>query len=350
MQKVDIRTVAAYCGVAISTVSRALNNRPDVSPSTREKVLAAAQKLGYVPNSSARNLARTGADSVVIVVRGKGNPFFGRIVSCAEKRIREKGCSTVIRSIDAEEDEMRAAAVLVAEHKALGVLLLGGRTDYSEEDARMLGVPFVCVAYSNLCGTLDRKAYASVTIDDAAEAERAVRHLVRNGHRRIAALLAVQGDRSIGDLRRTGYEAGLKRAGLAVDEGLMEYGGSFAIEDAYDAAIRLFDRRRDFTALFAVTDYYAIAAIRASADRGIRVPQDLSVMGMDGLPFTKYTLPELTTLEQPADRLGEEGAQLLFSMLRSGGGRHLVLPSRLRKGETVRKIEQRERGAAIICG
>lgn len=337
-EKVDIRDVAAYCEVAISTVSRALNGRPDVSPQTREKVLAAVQKLGYVPNNSARNLARTGADNVAIVVRGRGNPFFGKIVSRAEKRIREKGCSTVIRSIDADEDEVLAASVLVAEHKSLGVLLLGGRTDYTGEDAQTLGVPFVCVSYAGLHGTLSPERYSSVTIDDVAEAERAVHHLVQNGHKRIAAILPARGDRSIGDLRREGYEKGLIRSGLSVDPDLMEYSGSFEIEDAYDAAKRLFDRRDDFTALFAATDYFAIAAIRAAADRGLFVPDDLSVMGMDGLPFTKYTLPELTTLEQPTERLGTEAVQLLFSMLRSKQGRHIVLPSRLRRGETVLKI------------
>lgn len=338
-EKVDIRTVAAHCGVAISTVSRALNGRPDVSPNTREKVLAAVQKLGYVPNNSARNLAKSGADSVVIIVRGRGNPFFGRIVSCAERRIREKGCSTVIRSIDAHEDELRAASILVAEHKSLGVLLLGGRADYTEEDTKVLGVPFVCVSYSNVYGTLGSERYSSVTIDDAAEAERAVRHLIQNGHKKIAALLAVPNDRSISDLRKAGYETGLKQANLPVDIDLMEYAGSFEIEDAYVAMRRLFNRRRDFTALFAITDYFAIAAVRAATDLGIRVPERLSVMGMDGLPFTKYTLPELTTLEQPTERLGNEGVQLLFSMLRSKHTKHIVLPSRLRRGETVKKIQ-----------
>lgn len=337
--KVDIRCVAAHCGVAISTVSRVLNGRPDVSPKTREKVLAAVKQLGYVPNNSARNLAKTGSDCVVIVVRGRGNPFFARIIASAEECIREKGCSTVIRSVDAHEDELVAASVLAAENKPLGVLLLGGRSDYSEEDAAVLDVPFVCVSFSNAYGTLGADACSSVTIDDAAEAKKAVCHLIENGHKRIAALLAVEGDRSISDLRKAGYEAALSGAGLPAEPELVEYCGGFEIEDAYAAAERLLERRRDFTALFAITDLFAVAAIRAAADRGIKVPEDLSVMGIDGLPFTRYTLPELSTLEQPAERMGEESALLLFSMLKSkSNARHLVLPAKLRPGGTVKKI------------
>ncbi len=337
-EKVDIKSVAAYCGVAISTVSRVLNNRPDVSQKTRENVFAAVQKLGYVPNNSARNLAKTGSDCVVIIARGRGNPFLVRIISAAEECIRENGCFSVIRPIDSQEDELRTASVLVAENKPLGVLLVGGRSDYTQEDIDVLGVPFVCVSFTNAFGTLDEHVCSSVSIDDAAEAQRAVTHLIKNGHRSIATLLAVEEDRSISDLRKAGYCAALVEAGIPIDEGLIEYCGSFDMEDAHAAALRLFDRRRDFTAIFAITDLFAVASIKAAAERGIKVPDDLSIMGMDGLPFTRYTLPELTTLEQPAERMGEESALLLFSMLRSkNNARHLTLPAKLRYGGTVKR-------------
>ena len=186
-----IKDIASYCNVAVSTVSRVLNDHPDVSADTREKVLEAVRELRYVPNNSARDLALQQTDSIGLVVRGAENPFFMPIIRAIEKSCEEKGYTMVLHQITAGGDEVEEGARLVTSKRLKGLILLGGRYDYTREDASALGVPFVCCTSSNRFGDLDPSAFSSVSIDDAAEAYRAVKMLVDNGHTKIAVLLFI---------------------------------------------------------------------------------------------------------------------------------------------------------------
>ena len=170
-------------------------------------------------------------------------------------------------------------------------------------------------------------------------ARQAVDHLYDHGHRRIAALICREDDQSISQLRYQGYRKALESHGIPLDEDLVMCTGTFDIRDAYEAVSRRLRQGADFTALFAIADSMAIGAMRALRDAGRRVPEDCSVIAIDGLELSAYIEPPLTTLCQPMEEMGRRSAQILLGMLR-GHGSHCceVLPTQLREGGSVRSV------------
>ncbi|MDO4572491.1 MAG: LacI family DNA-binding transcriptional regulator [Clostridia bacterium] len=334
----SIKDIAQHCGVAVSTVSRVLNDHPDVSPETREKVMAAAEALHYIPNNSARNLVRAGSDSIVALVRGMSNPFFQRLTRVIEREIMGyRGLTLELHHIDTHEDELHAARLLINERKPRGLLFLGGRFNYAPADIALISVPFVMCSYTNSFGSLHPDSYSSVSIDDRAAARRAVDELIRLGHRRIAILADSTDDRSVSELRFQGYRDALEAHGLPFDEGLVACARSFSdMARIYGATGRLIESGAAFTALFAIADLMALAAIKALHDHGRRVPEDCSVIAIDGLDVTAYTLPVLTTLRQPVEEIGRACAKTLLERVFSeGGNRQILAVPALRAGGSV---------------
>ena len=149
-----IKDIAKACGVSVSTVSRVLNDHPDVSAANREKVLAAVREHHFVPNSSARDLVKAPGDGIGLVVRGVGNPFFTEIIRAVEEACDKAGYTMVMRQIHSGEDELKRAAQITASKRLRGLILLGGCFDYTPQDVAKLKVPFVCCSYTNSFGTL----------------------------------------------------------------------------------------------------------------------------------------------------------------------------------------------------
>ena len=175
-----------------------------------------------------------------------------------------------------------------------------------------------------------------MSIDDYQTAYRAVEELIRLGHRHIAALLPSCSDRSISQLRYKGYLAALKDNGIEEDSNIIEETGSFDMPDAYRSMLELLDRNRDFTAVFTVSDMMAMAAIKALTDHGLHVPGDCSVIAIDGLTTSEYTIPTLTTMVQPAEEMGRESVSILLDMIENGASpRQIHLEAPLRKGGSV---------------
>ena len=334
-----IKDIARQCGVSVSTVSRVLNDRPDVSPAVRAAVLEALRSSNYVPNNSARDLVRVNSDAVGLVVRGVSNPFFADIIKAIEREIDAAGCTMVMQQIDIGEDEVARGAAMEREKKLRGLIFLGGRSDCAPEDMGTITVPFVCCSFTNSFGTLSKSEYSSVSIEEFETARRAVRELHRLGHRRIAALVSETDDRSISELRYHGYTTALREFGLEPEPELVACAGSFGMHDAYAATQRLLDSGAEFTAIFAISDMMAIAAIKALEDRGKSVPGDCSVLAIDGLELSEYTRPTLTTLVQPRERMGAESVRILMDMIEGrGGNRQIVLEPELRPGGSVRAV------------
>ena len=334
-----IKDIAERCGVSVSTVSRVLNNHPDVSAANRERVLAVVQELHYVPNNSARDLVKPAADSIGLVVRGVGNPFFTGIIRAMERMITEAGYTMVLHQIQSGEDELRAGAELARSKRLLGLILLGGCFDYTPEQTASLGVPFVCCTYTNSFGTLERAEYSSVSIDDQRAAYRAVRLLTDHGHRKIGVILESVRDHSISQLRYKGYCQALQDAGIPLDPELVEETVTYEMADGYAGMERLLKRRRDLTAVFAISDAMAVAAMKALHDHGKRVPEDCSVVAIDGIDMSAYFVPTLTTLVQPQQELGENSVRILVDMIEGRAGNcHLQLETQVRQGGSVRAL------------
>ncbi len=335
----NIKDIALHCGVAISTVSRVLNNHPDVSEETREKVLRAVNELHYIPNTSARNLVRTSSDTIALLVKGVNNPFFAKLIKAIDREITLRGYTLELHHIDTSIDELRIGAQLANDRKLIGILFLGGRFNYSPQEMALINIPSVFCTYTNTFGTLDPDSFSSVAIDDKQAAMDAVNTLVALGHRRIAILTDNESDHSISELRFQGYKDALAAHEIPFDEKLVACTGTFSDMHAiYEATNRLIARDNTFTAIFAIADVIAIAAIKSLSDHGKRVPEDCSVVAIDGLEISEYLLPTLTTLVQPAEEMGLVCAQAIIERIEHHGkNRQYTFETKLRSGGSVRK-------------
>ena len=334
-----IKDIARISGVSITTVSRVLNNRPDVSDESRRKVLEVIENNNYIPNNSARDLVKTKSDAIGLVVRGVSNPFYTDIIRAVESGITAGGYTMVMQQIGSNEDELKRAAMMEREKRLRGLILLGGRFDYTPTDLALLNVPFVCCSFSNHYGTLTEKEYSSVSIADKETAYQAVRHLIANGHRRIAALITCTDDRSISQLRYEGYVQAMEEAGLPLEDPLVICTDTYNIQGAYQAMTRALDAGADFTAVFAISDNMAIGAMRALRENGRTVPEDCSVIAVDGIEVSDYIDPPLTTFCQPMEEMGRHSVEILLDMIgKHSGNRHETLPTVLRQGGSVRPL------------
>lgn len=333
-----IKDIAKECGVSISTVSRVLNGRPDVREEVRQRVLDCMQQHNYIPNNTARDLVKTSSDTVGLVVRGVSNPFYTNIIKTIQQEIDRAGYTLVMHQLHSGEDEIKYGAIMEREKKLRGLIFLGGRSDYTESEIALLNVPFVCCSYTNNYGNLSENQYSSVSIEDEETAFRAVESLYRMGHRRIAALLSEKDDRSVSELRYSGYLRALRTYGVEPDDDLVACAGSFDMPDAY-RAVRMLQQGKEFTALFCISDSMAIAAMRALKDCGRSVPEDCSVIGIDGLEMAEYTDPRLTTLSQPMEMMGQESVRTLVSLIEGRSAhKQITVQASLKAGGSVRPI------------
>ena len=319
-----IKDIARQCGVSVSTVSRVLNDRPDVSPENRRRVLSAIQRSNYIPNNTARDLVKTKSDAIGLVVRGVSNPFYTDIIRVIEEQVTARGYTLVMQQIGTCDDEVKRGAMMEREKRLRGLILLGGRSDYTPQELAPLNIP---------------DSYASVSIADEEEACRAVTELYRCGHRRIAALVSGTEDRSISQLRYQGYVRALAAHGLPLERELVIEAGSFDIRQSYLAVQRRLLAGAQFTALFAISDNMAIGAMRALREAGRRIPEDCSVIAIDGLTVSDYINPTLTTLCQPMEHMGRRSVEILLDMVEHRGGPiRETAHTTLRTGESVRDI------------
>ncbi|MBR1709432.1 MAG: LacI family DNA-binding transcriptional regulator [Clostridia bacterium] len=335
-----IKDIARNTGVSVSTVSRVLNHHPDVSDDVRQRVLDEVERSGYVPNNIARDLVRNHSDTIGVIVRGNENLFFSSVLKVIGSEIADHGYTMVLHYIDSDDDEVKAGAILERERKLLGLIFLGGRFDYSPEDVAGINIPYVLCTYNNCFGSLEDGDFSSVTVDDHAIAYTATRELTRRGHRRIAAVIPSRNDHSISELRYNGFLDALRDSQLACQPELVEEtGGCFQMADAYNGVCRLLERTRDFTALLTLSDTSGMAAMKALSDAGLRIPEDVSVISIDGLDVSAYTVPTLSTMVQPSADLGKESVRILAKMIKNHDyTRHKLLEATLREGSSIRTL------------
>ena len=331
-----IKDIAKACGVSVSTVSRVLNDHPDVSAANREKVLAVVDALHYVPNNSARDLVKAPSDTIGLVVHGIGNPFFTNVVYGIEDACSRAGYTLVLYQTQSGEDELHCAAQLARSKRLRGLIFLGGRFEYTPEDIAGLDIPFVCCTYTNRFGSLSPDAYSSVSIDDEKEAYQIVSVLTRRGHKKIGIILDRLADHSISQLRFDGYCQALAESGIPLDRDLVEETITFEMADGYRAMTNLLSRRDDMTAVFVISDALAVAAMKALHDHGKRIPEDCCVVAIDGIEMSNYTFPTLTTLIQPQKEMGRKAVEILVDILEGRGGhRHITVDTTIREGGSI---------------
>jgi LacI family transcriptional regulator len=310
VQPVTLADLAREAGTSASTASRALSGRGYVSAEARDRLLAAADRLGYVPNASARTLKQRTSRVVGVVVSDLSNQFYARLAAGVEQTLREADYQMMVLGDNSESDEEIAGARAFLAIRAPGVIM----TPVGSDAADLLAAQGVAVV------EVDRRLASSdcdaVVIDNEGGAYQATTHLIELGHRRIA-LLGIDTDWTTDAGRLAGYRAALADGGITADERLVVRVPVHA-EDAFEQIDALM-REDAPTAIFAANNLLAECAWRVLRDRGLRIPDDVSLVGFDDVPWMEMVEPGITVVAQPTLELGRCAARLLLRRLADPG-------------------------------
>ena len=332
-----IKDLAEKTGYSVATISRVLNNLPNVSQKARDAIQQAVEESGFQINTNARQLKQH-ANSILVVVKGTSNEMFGEMTETIQHLIAQTQYPLYVDYIDEDHNEVLRAVHLCREKKPLGILFLGGNSRNFQKDFDKIHIP--CVLLSNDASNLPFQNLSSVCTDDRQAARCAMDSLIALGHRKF---VIVGGDRQISDTSRLRYEGCLQafqNHGIEYDEELDYRGVRFSYQDGYNATEQLLATGRPFTALFAEADVMAIGAIRALHNHGLRVPRDVSVMGFDGLPLSSFMVPQLSTVFQSAQVMAQRGVDILLDRIENGGPPCWeFVPYSLYQRESTRRID-----------
>jgi LacI family transcriptional regulator len=334
---VTIKDLSAQTGYSVGTISRVLNNQPNVSQKARDTILQAANACGFQLNANAKQLKQQHGNSILVLVKGTHNELFGSLVEALQARIAETKYPLIVDYMDENENEVLRAVQLSREKKPLGILFLGGNSYSFLADFDKITQP--CVLVTNDASGYPFPNLSSISSDDKQAGRMAIEHLIAQGHRRIAL---ISGDRSHSDTGRLRFEGCLeafREHNINFDPDRDCETTRYSFSDGYKAAQRLLEKGSRFTALFAMSDVMAIGAIRGLRDAGLRVPEDVSVVGLDGLAIGEYTVPRLASIAQNVDALAERSFRMLLDNIENRiNARYEIIPVSLVDRESARKI------------
>ena len=314
----NIQDIAARIGVSVATVSRALNGSPEVSDATRERILRLARELDYTPSAAARTLVRRRSHVVgVILETGPGHPdllhpFFQEVLVGLQHGAGEQGYDLLLFASDEPGNGFggRHSYARRAEHHGVGGVVAMGFDGRHPEMRKLIGAGIPCMAVDADLGG-DRCGF--VMSENRQGAALAVEHLLDLGHERVAT---IAGPLAIppGADRLAGYREALERRGLEAPADYM-IEGDFYDESGYAATRRLLELPQPPTAIFAASDLMAAGALRAAHELGVRVPDELAIVGFDDIALAALIQPSLTTVRQNTEALGQAAAEGLIRMI-----------------------------------
>lgn len=322
MARVRIEDVAAEAGVSMKTVSRVLNEEPNVSEATRERVRAVVERLQYRPHPSARVLAGRRSYLVAMLYDNPSSNYLMEVELGVLDACQAQHYNLMLAPLvyDAK-DIVSKVESLVLQSRLDGVVLTPPITD---DVALLARLDELEIPWSSISPTESNRRIG-VVVDERSAVAEMVAHLVSLGHRRIAH---IKGHAAHGASawRLAGYRDGLAQAGIAADESLVIQ-GEFSYDSGFDATNRLLDLPDPPTAIFAANDDMAAGAIGAICERGLSVPRDVSVCGFDDTPIARHIYPALTTVRQPTREMGRlAGLELLKAIRDQGEGGLVTVP------------------------
>lgn len=329
-----IKDIAKESGYAVGTVSRVLNNHPDVSEQARKRILAVVEKNGYIQNTNAKNLKQMVNRSILVLVKGTRNELFAALVEKLQGLLNNSPYTLLADYFDEDTDEVLRAITLCAEKKPQGILFLGGNADNFRQSFGRIALPAVLV--TSPAEGLEFPNLSSVTTDDFEASVQAVQVLLDCGHRHIAIIGGRPCFSDVSGERFAGGRAAFAQSGLPA-ENLVEYGEArFCYEDGYQAMQHVLAEHPEITAAYAIADVVAIGAMRAAQDAGRTVGKDLSIIGFDGLALGEYLTPRLATIGQSVERLAQEATATLLDAIENGApARRVTVPFTVINGESV---------------
>ncbi len=302
-----MKDVARVAGVSTSTVSHVINKDRFVSDAIREKVESAIKTLNYAPSALARSLKINQTRTIGMLITASSNPFYSELVRGVERSCFERGYSLILCNTEGDEQRMNRNLETLMQKRVDGLLLLCTETHQPSQEIlqRYPSVPTVMMDWAPFDGDSDLIQDNSLLGGDMA-----TQYLINKGHTHIACVTGPQ-DKTPARLRLEGYRAAMANAGLTVGEGdeiisNFEFGGGF---EAMQTLLAQQDRPQ---AVFISNDAMAVGAYQALYQAGLKVPDDMAIVGYDDIELARYMAPPLTTIHQPKDELGELAIDVLI--------------------------------------
>lgn len=314
MARVGIRDLAKEAGVSITTVSKALNGYSDVNPETKRKIQEIAQKLNYMPDANARSLGGKAQKTLAFLVSGlvekdESGFVFGLISGMYQASLEHDFDFIILTTNAAKQSEL--SYIQLCRQKNIDGVLISGLNTNEPYYRELMSSEIPCVVVE---GEYKSQNVCGLSIDNAKASYDVVHYLVGLGHKKIAMMNGKK-TATVAKRRLKGYMQAMEEAGLEMDETWIE-DGAFEEDTAYEATFRLLENCHGMTAVFCASDLMAIGVIRALNSKGIRVPQDVSVVGFDDIPAAKYIHGGLTTVSQSPYEIGHMGGDVLYHMIR----------------------------------
>lgn len=312
----NLRDVAARAGVSVKTVSNVVNGYPHVTPTTRARVETALRELNYRPNVSARSLRRGRSGLIALALPELDAPYFAELAHSVIRVAEEHGWTVLIDQTDGLRDRELMVLDGIRPHLVDGLVVSPLATGREDLEARRDDTPLVLLGERIFDGPADH-----VAIDNVAAARTATEHLLSIGRRRIAAV----GDQAAAGsatawLRRAGYAAALGEAGVRLEPGYVVPVDAYRRQDGARAMAALLDLPTPPDAVFCFNDLMALGALRTLAERGVRVPDDVAVMGIDDIEDGRFSTPTLTTIAPDKAGIARLALDLLASRLTADDG------------------------------
>lgn len=333
----NIKDIAKFANVSVSTVSRVINNRPDVGDETRDKVNSIIKEYNFTPNSNAKNLKQRRTNNISVIIKGKNNALFHYIAEGIQNYMNESRYYTIFNYIDHNEDELSVASKIVQDEKPLGIIFLGANIDMFRDPLDWLNIP--CLITTTTAKEINSKYLYSVSVDDSRAGEFAIDYLIKNGHRNIAIIGGNLENSYISRLRLEGCIKSFKKHNIDFNE-KMYINCNFKLEEAFQKSNDLLADNKDITAIFAMSDIMAIGACKAILNHGLKIPYDISILGFDGIDLVDYFHPTIKTLVQPKDELIEKSAEMIIRAIEKNiPPQHVLLDVKVNEGESVMNLK-----------
>ena len=329
-----IKDIARLSGCGVSTVSRALNGSREISEQTRERINEVIRQYNYTPNGNARRMRQSSAKTILLIVNGSSNLFFSPLIEQIQMMAATSGFQVAVNYIDEQEDEVQFAVRLCAEQKPAGVIFLGGDMRNFKKGFAQLTVP--CVLSTANAEELGFGNLSSVSIDDNDGGRAAAQQLFDQGHSRVGILGGDLSSIGPSGLRYGGFCSVCTEREMPVPESEL---CAYTFSSAYEAAVALFHKCKGMTAVFAMSDIIAVGAVRAFLDMGKRVPEDISVLGFDGIELAEYSNPRIATFAQPLHQISSLSVRMLVNMIENDAeASHVTLRAQFRSGGSLGRI------------
>lgn len=328
--KTTIKDVARKAGVSPATASRVAGNYGYVSKAIRQKVQAAIQELGYLPNTVARSMVTKSTHTLGLVVTDITNPFFAHLMRSIEDATWEAGYTLFLANTDENVKREEAIIQTILEKQVDGVILVPATSQATPHLEHFIqqGIPLVLLD-RNVKGL----AADSVMVDNEQGAYQAVSHLIRLGHRKIGMVIDNLGI-STNTERLAGYRKAFQDASIPVGEELIQ-SCQFTEQSAFNLATKLFNQHQRPTALFAANNFMTQGILHAAREANLRIPEDIALVGFDDMEWTAFSPLQITAVAQPVQELGNVAAKRL--LMRLQGDQTSPMEIRLKTHFVIRK-------------